>query len=80
MVGLTLLGEVWQQKFYWTVDTLASPRGKRLRKMEEQVFRSQRRLVVKGSRKKEWLGTSEQNCLADLKISNVFRKLIEEFE
>ena len=77
---LILSGDGWQEKFYRTVDTLASPKGNKLRKMEEKVFRSQKGVVVKESRKKEWRGTSDQNSLADMKVSHVIRKLIEEFD
>ena len=70
-------GEDWCKTFYWTVDSLASPDGKNLRKIETEVFRSQRGVILKELRNQKWKGTKDQNRCADEKVSNIIRKALE---
>ena len=68
-------GEKWRKRFYWNVDSLSSPDGNRLRQLEEQVFRSQKRSILK-EMKQKWNGSREQNSIADSKISEIVKKAL----
>ena len=54
---------------------MSSPDGKRLRRLEEQVFRSQKTNISK-ELKEDWVGTEEQNKFADKKISSIVQRLL----
>ena len=70
-------GSSWCKRFYWTVDSMPSPNGKVLRKMEAKVFQSQRMAILKDLKHKEWKGSKDQNSFADRKISDVVRKMLQ---
>ena len=69
------VGEKFKSCFYWNVDAMSSPDGKRLRRLEEQVFRSQKTNISK-ELKEDWVGTEEQNKFADKKISSIVQRLL----
>lgn len=58
------------------MDSLPSPNGKVLRKMEAKVFQSQRAAILKDLKDKEWSGSSQQQKYADEKISSVVKKVL----
>ena len=57
------------------MDSLSSPDGNRLRQLEEQVFRSQKRAISK-ELKQKWSGSKEQISFADSKISDIVKKAL----
>ena len=68
ILSYNFAGDGWLEKFYFIVDSTPSPLGNRIRSIEQKVFRSQRRMIVKESKKKDWKGTPEQNNIADIKV------------
>ena len=72
-----ILDSSWCKIFYRMVDSLPSPDGKVLRKMESRVFQSQRAGILRDLKEKEWNGTKSQNQVADEKISSVVRKMLQ---
>ncbi len=57
----------WEFHFYQAVNSLPSPIGKKLRKIEAKVFRSVKSSVLKEI-KQPWDGSETQNSLADKKV------------
>ena len=74
---LIFSAENWCKTFYRTVDSLPSPSGKVLRKLEARVFQSQKASILKELKDKEWTGSKEQNSFADEKISSVVRRVLK---
>ena len=60
------------------MDSLGPPEGEKLRKIEAQVFRSQRRAILKDLNNRKWKGSKEQNQYSDMKVSAVIKKAIED--
>ena len=58
------------------MDSLPSPAGKVLRKIENRVFQSQRAAILKELKTKEWKGSKEQNSFSDVKISGVVKRVL----
>ena len=70
-------GKDWTKTFYWTVDSLSSPDGKKLRMIESRVFRSQQSVILKELNNRKWRGSKEQNQYSDLKVSGIVKRTLE---
>ena len=58
------------------MDSLPSPSGKVLRKMEAKVFQSHRAAILKDLKDKKWVGSKIQQQYADEKISCAIKKVL----
>ena len=73
-------GDEWRKRFYWNCDCLSSEDGNKLRCLEEAVFRSQKASIVKEMKKRKWDGSNEMNKLADITVSDIFKKALLQTE
>lgn len=53
---------------------MSPPDGSRLRKLEADIFQSQKAAIVKELNKKKWNGSEEMNSLADIKVCEVVKR------
>lgn len=67
----------WTRTFYWKVDSLSPPNGRKLRQIEERIFRSQQGVILKELNNRKWKGTPEQNRAADLKVSYIVKMALD---
>ena len=74
---LIFSGGNWCKTFYRTVDSLPSPTGKVLRRLEARVFQSQKSSILKELKEKEWVGSKNQNMFSDEKISTVVKRMLK---
>lgn len=65
--------------FYRNVDTLAGELGEQLREMEQKMFRDIVKVQVEAELG-DWLGSKEQNHLADITIVKNVKSAFNEYE
>ena len=70
--------KTWKKIFYRAVDSAGNQDSVDLRDIEEDMFRKTKVDVVNATG--PWIGSSEQNKMADLKISTFVRNSFKSYE